>query len=267
VSSTSPAPETPPPDKPSSITPTLQNIRHHEPREFEGGENQGKELVFDRETVNWPRDETGTRPDTTAHPVSLDTVLCGSTNVLVHVRGMGMRFASNRASLGSPAHATTGLTRLVDEFYAFFTWDHAIHHGTTTVIVPDLDGGFARRTYCFADVSAIMVTSVCSVRTSDGCVFETTCAATVVIGPAVANHRDSAVPHAYPYMTDNIHRQLENDERVYEMTEYMRTNRLYGLEGVLKYKAARIDRPLSSRRLPLAIPAHNGPAHRSAHTQ
>jgi hypothetical protein len=68
-------------------------------------------------------------------------------------------------------------------------------------------------------------------------------------------------------MTDNIHRQLENDERVYEMTEYMRTNRLYGLEGVLKYKAARIDRPLSSRRLPLAIPAHNGPAHRSAHTQ
>jgi hypothetical protein len=54
---------------------------------------------------------------------------------------------------------------------------------------------------------------------------------------------------------------------VYEMTEYMRTNRLYGLEGVLKYKAARINRPLSSRRLPLTIPAHNGPAHRSAHTQ
>ncbi len=220
------------------IVPTVQNIRFHEPREFVSGENQGKPHRVERDTVNWPRDETETRPNPLMQPVSLDTALLGTDPVLVHVRGKAMRFVSNRASFGSPKHPTTGLTRLLDEFYAFFTWNPLGHFGSTTVIIPDTDGFFSSRTYGYADLGAIMVTAVHSVRTSSGGVFETVLPVTVVLGPAVSNHADSLLPGAYSYMVENMHTQLSGDHEVHKMTEFMRKQSLSGKDGINTYRSA-----------------------------
>jgi hypothetical protein len=147
-----------------------------------------------------------------------------------------MRFVSNRSTLGSPRHPATGLVRLLSEFYVFFTWDDKTQLASTTVIVPDIGGSFEYRIYGYAEVGALMITSVSSVTTSRGGRFDTIHPATVVLGPAAATNADSLIPDTYAYMTENLQAQFTSDHDVHNMTEFMHKAALRGARGMHAYR-------------------------------
>lgn len=163
------------------------------PSRFRGGEETGKPVLIEPEKNNWPIYGTRVHKDifSSSGLLPLNTNLVPTRVVLVHVRGIRMRFETGVGRGRNPVNEQTGLSELYSNFFALFEYTDDCASNRALILLPDAHGNYGTRCEAIRlPVGRILVFGVTSVRTSSGIRYDSYDPFKAVIGPLVTNARE-----------------------------------------------------------------------------
>ncbi len=201
--------------KPVLLAPSLVLLEvTRNPSRFLGGEETNEPLAVKPENNNWPIYSTKVHRElySSSGILPLNTSLIPTRVVLVHIRGVRMRFEAGVGRGRNPVNEQTGLSVLYSHFFVVFERSSDCTSNNALILLPDIHGNYGPSSVSIRlPVGRILVTGVQSARTSSNIRYESHVPFRTVIGPLVTNAREIDKYDYYRDLLDGIEGSYKAD--------------------------------------------------------